>query len=261
METTTARIGDNLPPPDLLTGDPLRQRLTDTHSALLRRRDELLSAAARVPAVTDDDIARRVSDFIKQLAACAKAADTARTGEKEPYLEGGRNIDGFFKSVSDPLADAKRRIETSLTVFLRQKEADERRRREEAERLAREEAAAKLRAAQAAEQALRDEQSLASAIAAQQAAKEAEADVIKAEQAADAKAADLSRTRGDFGAVSSLRTSWTFDGVDRAALDLEALRQHLPIAAIETAIRSYIKAGGRELKGTRIFETTSAVVR
>ena len=29
---------------------------------------------------------------------------------------------------------------------------------------------------------------------------------------------------------------------------------------IEKAVRSYIKAGGRELRGTRIFETTSAVV-
>ena len=44
---------------------------------------------------------------------------------------------------------------------------------------------------------------------------------------ADAKAAELSRTRSDYGSVASLRSHWTGKLEDRATLDLEALRQHL----------------------------------
>lgn len=38
-------------------------------------------------------------------------------------------------------------------------------------------------------------------------------------------------------------------------------QQHLPHAALHQAVRSYIKAGGRDLRGVRIFEDTTAVVR
>ena len=89
----------------------------------------------------------------------------------------------------------------------------------------------------------------------------ASADLVKAAQAAAVKPAELSRTRGDYGAVSSLRTQWVFDEIDRASLDLEALRFHIPADGLEKAVRSFIKAGGRELRGTRIFETTVATVR
>lgn len=83
----------------------------------------------------------------------------------------------------------------------------------------------------------------------------------KLDRAADAKAADLSRTRGELGSVSSLRTDWVHDGFDRDRIDLEALRAHLPADAIDQAIRSFIRAGGRELRGTKIYEQTQAVVR
>jgi len=81
------------------------------------------------------------------------------------------------------------------------------------------------------------------------------------EKKADANQAELSRTRGDLGSVSSLRTDWVHDEVNRATIDLEALRPHLPAEAIDQAIRSFIRAGGRELRGTRIYEQTTAVVR
>ena len=253
--------GHNAPPPDLLTGDALRAKLLDEHAALLRRRDELLAAEARIPAIDDEDTARKVSDYIKQLAAAAKAADAARVGAKEPYLDGGRGVDGFFKAVTDPLATVKRNVETKLTAYLRAKEAQERARREAAAREAEEQAEAARKAAGEAMARLIDDRSLAAAIAAETATAQAEADAVKAEQAAAVKAADLSRVRGEFGAVSSLRTTWVFDAIDRERIDLEALRHHLATDSLEKAVRSFIKAGGRELRGTRIFETTDAVVR
>lgn len=255
------RLGHNAPPPDLLVGEALRERLRDEYPDLIRRKDDLLAAANRMPDVTDGEIAGKVSDFIVQLKACAKAADTARVGEKEPYLEGGRAVDGFFKSIISPLEEVEKKVKHSLTIYHREKEAEERRRRMEAERIAREEAEAKRLEAEAAAKALRDQQSLDDAIAADKAAKLAEADAVKAAQAAQAKPADLSRIRGEYGAVSSLRTDWVFDGLDRHQIDLEALRHHFTTAAVEAAIRAFIKAGGRQLPGVRIYETTTANVR
>lgn len=254
-------LGHNAPPPDLLVGEALTERLRDEHAALIRRKDDLLAAAQRVPAVTDDDAAGKVSDFIAQLKGCAKAADTARVGEKEPYLAGGRSVDGFFKGIISPIEDVEKKVRNSLTIYHREKEAEERRRRMEAERIAREEAEARRREAEDAARALRDQQSLEDAIAADKAARLAEADAVKAAQAAAAKPADLSRIRGEYGAVSSLRTEWVFEGLDRHQIDLEALRHHFTTAAIESAIRAFIKAGGRQLEGVRIYETTVANVR
>lgn len=251
----------NNPPPDLLVGETLREKLQDEHGDLIRRRDDLIEAATRVPPIVNDDVAGKVSDFIKQLTALAKTAEAKRTDAKEPYLEGGRNIDGFFKSITDPVAKAKQFVERRLTDYLREKEAQARREREEQQRLAREAAERARAEAEAKAKALADEQSLTAAIEAEKAAETASADLVKAEQAAEVKAAELSRTRGEYGSVASLRTQWVFDDIDRATLDLEALREHLPIEAIKTAVRSFIKAGGRELRGTTIHETTVANVR
>ena len=52
----------NNPPPDLLLGDALRDKLADENGDLIRRRDDLLAAAGRIPAIDSDDIAGRVSD-------------------------------------------------------------------------------------------------------------------------------------------------------------------------------------------------------
>jgi hypothetical protein len=261
MTETLPTLGHNLPPPDLLIGETLREKLAEDHAKLIYRRDELLAAAVRIPDVTDEDIARRVSDFIKQVTAAAKAAEGARVSEKEPYLAGTRTVDGFFKAISDPLDLVKRGIEKKLTLYLREKAEQERRERMERERLAREEEERRRREAAEAERKLADERTLNEAIEAQARAEQAAAEAIKAEKEATAKAAEMSRIRGEYGAVSSLRTTWTFSDLSRAELDLEALRAHIPLDGLERAVRSFIKAGGRQLKGCNIFETTDAVVR
>ena len=84
----------------------------------------------------------------------------------------------------------------------------------------------------------------------------------RAAEAAAATAADRSRARGDHGGVSSLTTFWDFTITDLDALPLDAvLRPHIPRDAIDKAVRAYVKAGGRELDGARIFENTKSVVR
>jgi hypothetical protein len=255
-------VGGNNPPTQ---AEILREQLEIEAEALMKRRDELLAAAERVPALIDnDELAGRVGDFVKQLTGAHKAAETARVAAKEPYLEETRVVDSLFRQITDPLARVKKAIEARLGVYLKQKADEERRQREEAARLAREKAEAEWRAAQEAEKARLAEQSKVSAEtvighidAAQQ--YENEADQLAA--AAAAKAADLSRVRGDYGSVQSLRTTWDFRILDLDAIPLDKIRPYLPATAIETAIRGFVRAGHHELAGVHIFEKHSAAVR
>ncbi len=240
----------------------LRDDLGLKNADLLARQAELLAAAERAPAeISDDETAGKVGDFIRQIAACAKAAEGARVAEKEPHLAASRVVDGFFKALTDPLDKAKKGIEARLTTYLRAKAEAERKERERIAAEERSAAEAAAKAAREAEERAQDAVSLGKAIEAADAAKQAQADAEAASKAAAAKAAELSRNRGDYGSVASLRTFMDFADLDRAALDLEALRQHLPVDALEKAVRSFIKAGGRELRGVRIFENTQAAVR
>jgi len=248
----------NNPPPD---ADPLRERLTIDHEPILSRADELLAAFERVPAEIDADTAGKASDYVKMIAATIKDLDRVRVAEKEPYLAGGRTVDGFFKAPVDKLEKAKRDVEARLQKHLRAVAEAERRRREEAERLAREEADRKRREAEEAAAQIATAKQLDDALAKEEAARQAAADAARAAQQADVKAADMARTRSDYGSLATLRTSWAFKDLDRDALDLEALRQHLPADALEKAVRSFIKAGGRQLRGCVIFEAETAVVR
>ena len=253
-------IGDNRPPED---ADPLRDRLEDTHGALIGRQAALLAdAATRAPeTIEDEDTAAAVSDYIKELSACVKTLEGARVSEKEPFLKSGRTVDGFFKKMADSLDTVKRTVEKGLTVYQRKVAEEERKRREEEERRAREEAERARKVAEARASALAAETDLSPAIEAEREAEQAAADLARAERETRANAAELSRTRSDKGAVASLRTFWDFDGLDRDTIDLEKLRHHLPQVALESAVRSFVKAGGRKLDGAHIFENTATVVR
>ena len=253
-------IGDNRPPED---ADPLRDRLTETHGALVARQAALLAdAALRAPeTIEDEETAEDVSDYIKEMTSCVKTLEGARVSEKEPYLKNGRIVDGFFKKLSDGLDEVTRTVKRSLTIYQRQKAEEERRAREEEERRIREEAERARQVAEERAAALAAETDLDPAVQAEREAEEAAADLARAERETKANAAELSRTRGDKGAVASLRTFWTFNQLDRDTIDLVKLRHHLPQAALESAVRSFVKAGGRELEGAHIFEDTTSVVR
>jgi hypothetical protein len=227
--------------------DALPELLLEQHGRLLERRDELLAGAERVPTVDSDEAAGKVGDFLKQLDGCRKNADATRVGEKEPYLSGGRAVDGFFKRIIEPLDKARKPVKANLDKFLIAKREAEARERAEAERKAREEAT---RLADAA----KTDADLDRAIAAESAQREAA-------KHADVNAAELSRTRGDHGAVASLRTSWASEVLDIHAVDMRQIQRYLPIAAVEQAIRAAVRDGVRELAGVRIYEKHDTVVR
>jgi len=245
----TPAIGHNQPPSDV---DLICAGLAERNTDVLARKNQLLEGAGRMPeTVNDEETSTKVADFVKQLNAARKAVDDARKREKQPYLDGGKAVDGFFKDATQALDDAKAKASALLNDFMRRKAEEERRRRDEEARKAREEAE---RQRQEAQKAADDE-------AAKQRAQEAAQRAEQAEQQAGADTASVAKARSAHGTTASLRRQWTFDDLDPAQIDLEALRPHLSQDALAKALRAFIKAGGREIKGARIYEDASAVVR
>lgn len=69
------------------------------------------------------------------------------------------------------------------------------------------------------------------------------------------------RVRGEQGSVSSVRHEWKGSLVDINTLDIEALRHHLPVAALNQAIQSFVDTGKRDLRGAWIREEIKSTVR
>lgn len=243
----------NVPSPEVIA-----EYLAESYKGDVARANDLLEAFDRVPEkIEDEETNKRAADFAKKLASHVRVLENDHKGEKQPYLDGGRAVDGFFKGLADKLKVAKGNVEKRQTVFANAKAAEERKRRDEEARIARERAEKEAQAAldraaalpaDAADAALDDAIAL-----------EDQANV--AAEATQASNAELSRTRTDLGVVSSLNTFWDFEIENKDALDLDKLRPYLPMDAIEKATRAYVKAGGRDLNGARIFQNTKVVNR
>jgi flagellar biosynthesis GTPase FlhF len=255
MDTLTAEpgIGHN----SLAIGDDLIDRLQMDHTDLLERWDQLHAGEARMPAIMDEESARKVSDYIDLIGGLISRVKKEHQAAKEPYLKGGRQVDEFFfRGIKEPAEALHLRAKGKLKAYMDARAAEERRKREEAERLAREDAERKAKEAAEAAKALEDESDLEQAIAAEEAARQAEIEAARARDAAAAKSAELAKVKGTLGRAKSLKTFWDFADLNRDSLDLNKLRPYLPLDGLEKAVRAYIAAGGRSLEGVRIFENT-----
>ena len=107
-----AMIGHNKPPAD---AEQIRDRLAEAHAELVKRQADLRDAFLRTPNTVDDSNSGQVTDFIKQIGGAVKNIKAARVAEKEPFLEGGRTVDTFFKRLGDPLFKANGELNARLT--------------------------------------------------------------------------------------------------------------------------------------------------
>jgi hypothetical protein len=257
MSDAVPEIGHNDPP------SPVLEKLQSEYEAQLNRAHELTIAFSRSPSVIEDDeTAGKVGDFAKQFAAVIKSGKAAHKKEKQPFLDNGRIVDNFFKAqLVEPMEKFRTALMDRLTVYGKAKADEERRAREAAEKAAREEAELAASLAEEAAETMQTDAEVDEALVAAEKAQAAEEAARKAQEATEASNAELSRTRGQRGSVVSLTTTMKGELVSRAALDLEALRQHISEDALEKAIRSFVKAGGTELAGARIYEHTSATGR
>ena len=237
---------------------PLKDLLREQYESIGERVDALIASASRAPTtISDDDTLGKMGDLIKAITACGKVIETKRVAEKDPFLQASREVDGFFKPMADTLDKAKKQLEAPCGSYLRAKADAERKAREAREAAARAEAERAIQEAQAAEAANRP----ADSDAALTRAVEAEQIAQQAARAAEARPADMARTRGEMGSVATLRTVWDAEITDLAAVPLDQLRAFLSRDTIEKAVRAFVRNGGRQLAGVRIFENSTATVR
>lgn len=249
----TPAMGHNKPPSD---AEILTAKLLEDHAKVLERAKALVASAAKIPTEFDDEEnAQKVTTFIKQVTVCKNALEDARKVAKAPSLLEGKMVDTFFaahdSSLKKAIADAK----IPLDKYTDKKDEAERQRLREAEaaKNAEVEAMMTVAVAVASTDVGAGEMALEDALM-------AEADAGKLKVASQAKTG-LGSVRTDDGATAYKKKTTVGEIVDVGKLDLNALRFLIPLPALQTALNGYIRAGGTELAGTRIWEKSETVVR
>lgn len=206
--------------------------LSETRMQALSRVIDFEDALGRMPEIIEDDeTVAKAATFVGQITTAASDAEGVRKEEKQPFLDGGREVDAWWQStILAPLEKVKATVRQRQTAYLTAKAERER------ERLRAE--------AEAAAAAMKDDVTLATA--------------VQAEEATQVKTTEITRVRSSVGATVSLRTSWDFRNLDRAKIDLEALRPYLPMDGLEKAVRAAIKAKIHKINGVEIYEKQEA---
>ena len=239
-DMTPVARGSNTPqPPKPLTTAEIDAYLDYAMESLTERRDALIAVLAAtvtsIPRIDDDETLGDVGENMRMASALTRTGDERRKEHKEPFLTGGRTVDSWFRTFNTPLSAAMSNVQAIMDDYGKRK----------AER-------ARL-AARAQAQALQDEADRAAAKAAKALDKGKSADTLldraaaaaKAAEAAEAlaagKAADLTRSRGTFGATMSMRTTWGYEITDLAAVP----RKYLTVndGAVKEAMKTRDQTG------------------
>ena len=194
--------------------------------------------------IHDDFVAGHAADFAKDLKAAANALDETRTRIKKPILHAQRLVDGSAKALSDRVASAVREVETRVTAYLRMKEAEA--------RAAAEAEAARLQAE--AERLAAEALRVDGVITAETAVDALEA-AQRADELANAKALELTRTRGVGGALTALKDNWVAELVDITKVPAAYLQVN------DALVKAAIRSGVRDIPGIRIWNDARAFVR
>lgn len=260
-----ATIGHNTPDP----APEINKRLGEDYAALKTRISDLQDRAGKLPKriKTDSDHDEYVA-CAKDFRAALKDAESYRVAEKDPFLRSERAVDAFFRLLTERLETTATALTKTLKVFLDEKAAAERRAREaeaarlraEQKRLEDEAAERERKAAEARRADHRATHESKGAVAAHQAEQVGNLAHV-AERKAEAAPADLARTRSvSAGGMSTLTSHWTHEIEDKEMIPLDLLRAYIPDVELNKAIARFVKMGGRELKGVRIYQDTQAKV-
>lgn len=236
---------DNLPPP-LVT----RDQLEADFAHLIASTVEIEQGCKAGPtAIEDDEDLAIVTRLGTSTIGLLKKIETARKEQVKPFQDAETTVNDFLKrDLPGRLSTLKTSLESMTTVFQRKKAAREQVIREaaarEAQRIA-DEAARKVTVAvyagdvKAATAAVTETNALT-------------AFAQKAASAASAPTSSMAAIKTDAGSAS-LVDNWTFEDLDLDKIDMEALRPFFVRAAVEAAMRGFIKSGRREIIGARIF--------
>lgn len=238
------------------------QDLEKTRAELKVELDPFLARAQEVEIYAEEDV-EEATEYLGDLARRAKMIEAKRKELKDPITKWGKEIDTYFKTLSEPIAAARKLVEPKILAW---KEAEQRRIDEENARVAAEvarqqeienerqrkiadEAAEKLREAEAAgneEEARRAgiELAVASEV------RTVQHNLPPAEQEKTIRAA---------GATASMRSTWKATVVD----PMEVPREYLMVneKAINEAVRKAGDPSTLVIPGVAIEEVKSLAVK
>lgn len=255
MSNDRVKIGDNKPP-------TTEELLKTKHKDIFDRRDKVLAKLKKAKREqanpqTRDDCAK-LDALVVEALNVANDADTIREREKKEPLEQCKAIDGLFNGqVRDILGtDAKK---GGLARELKQAADDRLLEISKAEKKAAQDAADAARA--------QADKIAAQAAAAEAAGRTKQADIKTNQVAALDKEADrheavalapiqqVSTNVGASGIRTSVKGVFTCTAINRAELDLEALRPYLGEDALKDAVNACLKLTKAEtFKGAIVVE-------
>lgn len=133
MTETTAGVGHNNPP-----ADPFLASLAEDYAGLLDEMEALELELRSLPAeASSDDDVTKLGAYVIRRRQLARRVEDARVLKKQPYLDRGRVIDGWFNPIIKTLTDRAASVERRSVVYLETKRR--------AEEIARQRAAAEAR--------------------------------------------------------------------------------------------------------------------
>ena len=247
--TNLATIGHNNPPSD---EEILKEKLKENYSELLAKIDTL--STYKAPETVDAESTKDIADFLDRVKGLKKSVEAAHKKEKDSFLKLGKIVDAFKNTNVSRLDEISREAERKQFAYLQAKADAER----ERIRLAAE--AERLKAEALAEQALAHEREGIADTAGEimQAAIEHDKLSNRIDNYLDAaKDSKFAKTISASGAVSGLRTAWAGDIIDLHVIDLQKLRPYLKEEHIQMAINAFVKDGGRELSGVKIYQKST----
>ena len=220
-----------------------------------------------------EEAEKKRDDERKRLAAEESARQKKAKEEQEAHDRAIAEAAARKKAAEEAEEESKRKrarqireAEEAERAAVKAKEAAEKQQREEAAEIERKRLVAEREAKREIENAARqvaaaDRQVARSEKVVAKEEQREETAIAKEERVENAKPADFARSRGDYGAVGTLSEKWICTNIDRATLDLEKLRNHIPTDGLERAVNSFIRAGERDLAGATIVLEATAGVR
>lgn len=231
-----------------------RKPVKEAHDAYLQRKKDEAKRAAEAEAKKQREEAERQAKLAAEAEAArvkaekeaAEAKEAARKAqqEREQAQQQAREAKAEAERARQEQADAAKQAE--LDRVKREAEAEAERKRQERQR---EQEKADLAAQQARDADREAKAKIDEAV-------RSEARGEKQERLATGKASDLSRTRSDYGAVSSLGTRLVAEIVDFPKLPKGILWGYIHRDAIQVAVNKAVASGAteRDLPGVRIVE-------
>lgn len=179
------------------------------------------------------------ADDLQSLRDRRRAVEAQRVHLKEPYLEGGRRIDAFFKGPLDRLKEAEEIVSRGMLDYDRREQERLRKEREEADRKERERLAEVKRQQEEADRAARQ---AAEAQAAADAAAKAAAEAAQA--ATDAAAQEAAQAAADAAAAAAAEAAAATQAAQVQAVQVQETVDLLAVTPVAPVATSQARAAG-----------------